>query len=82
MWIFFKKSPIIILVVTTTTFSSYCRLAKLMSQVEWSKTGINFNIDKTYYPWIQKSPPPSARPEEDEEDLIMKKFYVSLGQVK
>ncbi|XP_054841736.1 regulator of G-protein signaling 22 [Eublepharis macularius] len=56
------------------------RLAKLISQVEWSKTGINFIIDKKYYPWFKKSPPPSEGPEEDEDDLIMKKFYVSLGQ--
>ncbi|XP_025021924.1 regulator of G-protein signaling 22 [Python bivittatus] len=56
------------------------RLAKLISQVEWSKTGISFVIDKTYYPWFSKSPPPLEVPEENEDDLIMKKFYVSLGQ--
>ncbi|XP_015261338.1 PREDICTED: regulator of G-protein signaling 22 [Gekko japonicus] len=56
------------------------RLAKLISQVEWSKTGTNFVIDKTYYPWFQKSPPPSEGPEEDDEDSIMKQFYVSLGE--
>ncbi|XP_063155621.1 regulator of G-protein signaling 22 [Candoia aspera] len=56
------------------------RLAKLISQVEWSKTGVSFVIDKTYYPWFSKSPPPLEIPEEDEDDLIMKKFYVSLGQ--
>lgn len=62
--------------------SSNCRLAKLVSQVEWSKTGITFNIDKKYYPWFRKSQPPPEAPEEDEDDLIMKEFYVSLGQVK
>ncbi|XP_060100310.1 regulator of G-protein signaling 22 [Heteronotia binoei] len=56
------------------------RLAKLISQVEWSKTGINFIIDERYYPWFQKSPPPSEGPDEDADDLIMKKFYVSLGE--
>ncbi|XP_039184845.1 regulator of G-protein signaling 22 isoform X1 [Crotalus tigris] len=56
------------------------RLAKLISQVEWSKTGISFVIDKTYYPWFSKSPPSIESPEENEDDLIMKRFYVSLGQ--
>ncbi|XP_077207926.1 regulator of G-protein signaling 22 [Paroedura picta] len=56
------------------------RLAKVMSQVEWSKTGVNFIIDTAYYPWFRKSPPPSEGHEEDEDDLIMKAFYVSLGQ--
>ncbi|NXC19887.1 RGS22 protein, partial [Corythaeola cristata] len=56
------------------------RLAKLISQVEWSKTGINFTIDSDYYPWIRKKDPSSPPPEEDDTFLTMKKFYVSLGQ--
>ncbi|XP_042317120.1 regulator of G-protein signaling 22 [Sceloporus undulatus] len=56
------------------------RLAKLVSQVEWSRTGVNFVIDKKYYPWFRKMPPPPEAFEEDEDDVIMKKFYVSLGQ--
>ncbi|XP_058031708.1 regulator of G-protein signaling 22 [Ahaetulla prasina] len=56
------------------------RLAKLISQVEWSKTGISFVIDKNYYPWFSKSPPTIESPEDNEDDLIMKRFYVSLGQ--
>nr|XP_056710861.1 regulator of G-protein signaling 22 [Euleptes europaea] len=56
------------------------RLAKLISQVEWSKTGTNFIIDTTYYPWYRKSQPPPEGSEEEEEDLIMKQFYVSLGE--
>ncbi|XP_019406774.1 PREDICTED: regulator of G-protein signaling 22 isoform X5 [Crocodylus porosus] len=56
------------------------RLAKLISQVEWSSTGINFVIDTAYYPWIVKREPTPPLPEEDEDELIMKKFYVSLGQ--
>ncbi|XP_061460055.1 regulator of G-protein signaling 22 isoform X2 [Rhineura floridana] len=56
------------------------RLAKLISQVEWSITGINFIIDKAYYPWFTKSLPPSEVSEDNEDDLIMRKFYVSLGQ--
>ncbi|NXK07641.1 RGS22 protein, partial [Herpetotheres cachinnans] len=56
------------------------RLAKLISQVEWSKTGINFIIDSDYYPWIRKQDPSSPPPEEDDTSLTMKKFYISLGQ--
>ncbi|XP_052643566.1 regulator of G-protein signaling 22 [Harpia harpyja] len=56
------------------------RLAKLMSQVEWSKTGINFIIDSDYYPWIRKQDPSSPPPEEDDTSLTVKKFYISLGQ--
>eukprot|EP00075_Anas_platyrhynchos_P005876 XP_012961907.2 regulator of G-protein signaling 22 [Anas platyrhynchos] len=56
------------------------RLAKLISQVEWSQTGINFIIDSNYYPWIRKEVPSPPSPEEDETSFTMKKFYVSLGQ--
>uniref|UniRef100_A0A8B9QMM5 Regulator of G protein signaling 22 n=1 Tax=Apteryx owenii TaxID=8824 RepID=A0A8B9QMM5_APTOW len=56
------------------------RLAKLISQVEWSKTGINFIIDRNYYPWIMKTDPSPPFPEEDATSSTMKKFYVSLGK--
>ncbi|XP_071277604.1 regulator of G-protein signaling 22 isoform X3 [Agelaius tricolor] len=62
------------------------RLAKLISQVEWSKTGINFIIDSDYSPWIKirKQSPSSPSPEEEDDSsltsLTMKKFYVSLGE--
>uniref|UniRef100_A0A8B9DCB4 Regulator of G protein signaling 22 n=1 Tax=Anser cygnoides TaxID=8845 RepID=A0A8B9DCB4_ANSCY len=56
------------------------RLAKLISQVEWSQTGINFTIDSNYYPWIRKKVPSPPSPEEDDTSFTMKKFYVSLGQ--
>ncbi|NXH50290.1 RGS22 protein, partial [Dicaeum eximium] len=59
------------------------RLAKLISQVEWSKTGINFIIDSDYSPWIRKQSPSAPPPEEDDSpltELTMKKFYVSLGE--
>ncbi|XP_027548262.1 regulator of G-protein signaling 22 isoform X2 [Neopelma chrysocephalum] len=56
------------------------RLAKLISQVEWSKTGMNFIIDSDYYPWIRKQDLSSPHPEEHDTSLTMKKFYVSLGQ--
>ncbi|NXX20908.1 RGS22 protein, partial [Podargus strigoides] len=53
------------------------RLAKLISQVEWSKTGINFIIDSDYYPWIKKRHPSSLSPKEDDTLLTTKKL---LGQ--
>ncbi|NXD92604.1 RGS22 protein, partial [Chaetorhynchus papuensis] len=56
------------------------RLAKLISQVEWSKSGINFIIDSDYSPWIWKQRPSSPPPEEDDSSLTMEKFYVSLGE--
>ncbi|XP_074002060.1 regulator of G-protein signaling 22 [Numenius arquata] len=56
------------------------RLAKLISQVEWSKTGINFIIDNDYYPWIKRRHPNSPSPQEDDILLTMKKYYISLGQ--
>ncbi|NXP11918.1 RGS22 protein, partial [Thinocorus orbignyianus] len=56
------------------------RLAKLISQVEWSKTGINFIIDSDYYPWIKRRHTDSPSPQEDDILLTMKKFYISLGQ--
>ncbi|XP_019469714.1 regulator of G-protein signaling 22 isoform X2 [Meleagris gallopavo] len=56
------------------------RLAKLISQVEWSQTGINFIIDSTYYPWIRKEDASTPSPEEDGTLFTMKRFYVSLGQ--
>uniref|UniRef100_A0A674HZ60 Regulator of G protein signaling 22 n=1 Tax=Terrapene triunguis TaxID=2587831 RepID=A0A674HZ60_9SAUR len=58
------------------------RLAKLLSQVEWSRTGINFIIDTTYYPWIMKRELTPPFPEEDEEELIMRKFYATVTQTK
>ncbi|NXG62940.1 RGS22 protein, partial [Hemiprocne comata] len=56
------------------------RLAKLISQVEWSSTGINFIIDSDYYPWMKKRDPSSSSPEEDDTLLTMKKFYILPGQ--
>lgn len=72
------KAKINCFLVSTFNF----RLAKLISQVEWSKTGINFIIDSDYYPWIRKQDPGSPPPEEDDTSLTVKKFYISLGQVK
>ncbi|XP_068017146.1 regulator of G-protein signaling 22-like [Melanerpes formicivorus] len=54
------------------------RLAKLISQVEWSKTGINFIIDNDYYPWKRKQDPGSPHLEEDDSLLTLKKFGQSF----
>ncbi|XP_012498982.1 PREDICTED: regulator of G-protein signaling 22 [Propithecus coquereli] len=57
------------------------RLAKLVSQVRWSKSGVNFTVGTNFSPWILKKPP-SPPPTATEEDnlIIMKKFYISLGE--
>ncbi|XP_072462984.1 regulator of G-protein signaling 22 isoform X2 [Notamacropus eugenii] len=57
------------------------RLAKLISQVRWSRSGMNMQIDSLYRPWVTKKPA-TPRPSlvEDENELIMKKYYISLGQ--
>ncbi|XP_074124366.1 regulator of G-protein signaling 22 isoform X2 [Sminthopsis crassicaudata] len=57
------------------------RLAKLISQVRWSKSGMKMHIDSLYRPWVTKkieAPPPSIA--EDENELLMKKYYISLGE--
>ncbi|XP_076767377.1 regulator of G-protein signaling 22 isoform X2 [Arvicanthis niloticus] len=57
------------------------RLAKLISQVTWSNSGTNFIVGTNLSPWILRKPatPPPSSTEEDNY-MIMKKFYVSLGQ--
>lgn len=57
------------------------RLAKLISQATWSSSGMNFIVGANLSPWILRRPatPPPSSTEEDNY-LIMKKFYVSLGQ--
>lgn len=59
------------------------RLAKLISQATWSSSGMNFIVGTNLSPWVLRRPatPPLPSTEEDNY-LIMKKFYVSLGQVK
>ncbi|XP_043921874.1 regulator of G-protein signaling 22 [Protopterus annectens] len=56
------------------------RLAKLMSQLEWSRSGVKLQIDPLYYPWPLKREPTPVLSTEDENEKIMKDFYVSLGQ--
>ncbi|XP_063113916.1 regulator of G-protein signaling 22 isoform X2 [Cavia porcellus] len=57
------------------------RLAKLVSQVRWSKSGVSFTIGTKFSPWVLRKPP-SLPPASIEEDnlIIMKKFYISLGE--
>ncbi|XP_037658492.1 regulator of G-protein signaling 22 isoform X4 [Choloepus didactylus] len=57
------------------------RLAKLVSQVRWSRSGMNITLDTDFSPWILQKPPSPPLPSVDEENLIiMKKFYISLGE--
>ncbi|XP_036987014.2 regulator of G-protein signaling 22 [Artibeus jamaicensis] len=57
------------------------RLAKLVSQVRWSKEGTNITLDTDVSPWVLRKPPtPPPPPAEDDNTVLMKKFYVSLGE--
>ncbi|XP_077023450.1 regulator of G-protein signaling 22 isoform X4 [Tamandua tetradactyla] len=57
------------------------RLAKLVSQVRWSRSGMNITLDADFTPWILKKPSSPTPPSVEEENLvIMKKFYISLGE--
>ncbi|KAM6171800.1 regulator of G-protein signaling 22, partial [Erethizon dorsatum] len=57
------------------------RLAKLVSQVRWNKSGVSFTIGTNFSPWVLKKPPSSPPPTVEEDNLtIMKKFYISLGE--
>ncbi|XP_051016461.1 regulator of G-protein signaling 22 [Acomys russatus] len=57
------------------------RLAKLISQATWSNSGINFTVGTAFSPWILRKPQTPPVPDIEEDNLmVMKKFYVSLGQ--
>ncbi|XP_053415366.1 regulator of G-protein signaling 22 isoform X1 [Nycticebus coucang] len=57
------------------------RLAKLVSQARWSKSGMNFTLGTKFSPWILKKPHSSPPPATEEDNLLlMKKFYISLGE--
>ncbi|XP_006859313.1 PREDICTED: regulator of G-protein signaling 22 [Chrysochloris asiatica] len=57
------------------------RLAKLVSQVSWSGSGTNVTLDTAFSPWVQPKPLSLPPPPVEEENLIiMKKFYISLGE--
>ncbi|KAL6058122.1 hypothetical protein STEG23_038267, partial [Scotinomys teguina] len=57
------------------------RLAKLISQATWSSSGVNFIVGTNLPPWILRKsstpPPPTVK---EDNLMIMKKFYISLGQ--
>ncbi|KAM4704934.1 regulator of G-protein signaling 22 [Rhinophrynus dorsalis] len=56
------------------------RLAKLMSQVSVRNDGVTWKIDPKYQPWVcrkEKAPLPAT---ETEEQAIMRKLFVTLGQ--
>nr|XP_030869928.1 regulator of G-protein signaling 22 isoform X13 [Gorilla gorilla gorilla] len=52
------------------------RLAKLVSQVRWSKSGMNFTVGSNFSPWIVKKPP-SLPPPATEEDNLKEEFSLS-----
>ncbi|XP_019498066.1 PREDICTED: regulator of G-protein signaling 22 isoform X1 [Hipposideros armiger] len=57
------------------------RLAKLMSQVRWSTSGMNITLSTDFSPWVLRKPPsPPPPPIDDDNVIIMKKFYISLGE--
>ncbi|XP_073749135.1 regulator of G-protein signaling 22 isoform X9 [Callorhinus ursinus] len=57
------------------------RLAKLVSQVRWSVSGMNITVNADFSPWVLKKPASPPPPVVDEENvIIMKKFYISLGE--
>ncbi|XP_027435403.2 regulator of G-protein signaling 22 isoform X8 [Zalophus californianus] len=57
------------------------RLAKLVSQVRWSVSGMNITLNADFSPWVLKKPASPPPPVVDEENvIIMKKFYISLGE--
>ncbi|XP_063780264.1 regulator of G-protein signaling 22 isoform X2 [Pseudophryne corroboree] len=56
------------------------RLAKLVSQVKASNTGVSLQVDPQHQPWAHKRKVvPSLTPDNENED-IMRKFFVTLGQ--
>ncbi|KAF6323649.1 regulator of G protein signaling 22 [Rhinolophus ferrumequinum] len=57
------------------------RLAKLMSQVRWSGSGMNVTLSTDFSPWALRKPPSPPPPAIDDDNvIIMKKFYISLGE--
>ncbi|XP_024905934.1 regulator of G-protein signaling 22 [Pteropus alecto] len=57
------------------------RLAKLVSQVRWSESGMNVTLSTDFSPWVLRKPPTPPPPViEDDDVIIMKKFYISLGE--
>ncbi|XP_073406554.1 regulator of G-protein signaling 22 isoform X1 [Dendrobates tinctorius] len=60
-------------------YSEY-RLAKLLSQVKVSNTGVSLEIDVHYHPWTVRRVAAASPSPETENEEIMKRFFVTLGQ--
>ncbi|XP_044150762.1 regulator of G-protein signaling 22 [Bufo gargarizans] len=56
------------------------RLAKLLSQVKVNNTGVSLEIDPHYQPWMLKKVVAASPSPETENEEIMKRFFVTLGQ--
>ncbi|XP_012578379.1 PREDICTED: regulator of G-protein signaling 22 [Condylura cristata] len=57
------------------------RLAKLVSQVRWSESGMTVTVGTDISPWVLRKPPTPPPPVTEEDNtVIMKKFYISLGE--
>ncbi|XP_078543085.1 regulator of G-protein signaling 22 isoform X2 [Lissotriton helveticus] len=56
------------------------RLAKLMSQVKLSNAGAAVFVDPRYEPWLITKELPPTLAKEDDNEALMKKFFVNLGQ--
>ncbi|KAM4027004.1 regulator of G-protein signaling 22 isoform 2-T2 [Anomaloglossus baeobatrachus] len=60
-------------------YSEY-RLAKLLSQVKVNNTGVSLEIDVHYQPWTVKRVVAASPSPETENEEIMRRFFVTLGQ--
>ncbi|KAG8441803.1 hypothetical protein GDO86_010834 [Hymenochirus boettgeri] len=58
------------------------RLARLLSQVRASNSGMAISADPNYQPWEHRKEMGPSLTSENEDQEIMKKFFVTLGQVK
>ncbi|KAM3929156.1 regulator of G-protein signaling 22 [Leptodactylus fuscus] len=56
------------------------RLAKLLSQVKANNMGVSLEIDPHYQPWTLKNVVAASPSPETENEELMKRFFVTLGQ--
>uniref|UniRef100_A0A8C5PXA3 Regulator of G protein signaling 22 n=1 Tax=Leptobrachium leishanense TaxID=445787 RepID=A0A8C5PXA3_9ANUR len=56
------------------------RLAKVMSQLKVKNIGEKLYIDPEFEPWVHRRQTTASTPEETEDQEIMRRFYVTLGQ--
>ncbi|XP_030073120.1 regulator of G-protein signaling 22 [Microcaecilia unicolor] len=79
-WIKKERLPIFL---ASDCYFEY-RLAKLLSQLKLSRSGLALRIDSRYHPWpfgmeLYSPSRPSSCPQ-DENQIIAKKFFASFGQ--